>query len=77
MGQGRYGRNEMAIRIVAILRVFERGGRLTLFALAERFGVSPRTVRRDLEALQAAGVPLTNEGSGPGRGNRGEWWLCR
>ena len=70
------GRNGGLVRALAILRVFEQGGRLTMFTLAERFGVSVRTIRRDLEALQAAGVPLTSEHE-PGIGHRGEWWLCR
>jgi predicted DNA-binding transcriptional regulator YafY len=69
-------RSAILARGVGILRTLEGGGRWTLYALAERFSVHPRTIRRDLEALESAGVPLTNEG-GPGRGNRGEWWLCR
>ncbi|GAA4991905.1 putative DNA-binding transcriptional regulator YafY [Nonomuraea thailandensis] len=33
--------------------------KLTARSLAERTGVSTRTVERDLAALQAAGVPIT------------------
>lgn len=69
-------RNQSLIRVLSIQRVFEQGGRVTLNALAERFGVSTRTVRRDLSALEASGVPLTSEHE-PGQGHRGEWWLCR
>jgi predicted DNA-binding transcriptional regulator YafY len=68
-------RRSTLIRTLEILRTLEQGRRWTLYALADRFGVHHRTIRRDLESLEAAGVPLTNEG-GPGRGNRGEWWLC-
>ena len=71
-----YPRNDALIRVLRIKHMFEQGGRLTLYALADRFGVHVRTIRRDLDALQSAGVPLTNEGE-PGRGNRGEWWLCQ
>jgi predicted DNA-binding transcriptional regulator YafY len=69
-------RNVGLVRTLAIMRVFEQGGRLTIYALAERFGVSPRTIRRDLSALEAVGFPITNEGY-PDHGHRGEWWLCR
>lgn len=40
---------------------------LTVAQLAERFGVSERTVHRDLAALQQAGVPLWSS-PGPGGG---------
>jgi predicted DNA-binding transcriptional regulator YafY len=70
-------RNGAVARAVGVLRTLEGGGRWTLYALAERFQVHHRTIRRDLYALEAAGVPLTNDEAGPGRGKRGEWWLCR
>ena len=69
-------RNAALTRGVAILRTLEGGGRWTLYALAERFCVHPRTIRRDLKALESAGVPMCHFGE-PGRDNRGEWWLCR
>jgi predicted DNA-binding transcriptional regulator YafY len=69
-------RNDTLTRAIAILRMLEGGSRVTLDALAERFGVHPRTVRRDIEALEAAGVPITNE-RGVSRWQPGEWWLCR
>ncbi len=65
------------VRLLAIKCQLEGGGRCTLYALAEQFGVHHRTIRRDMETLEAAGVPLTNDAAGPGRGKRGEWFLCR
>lgn len=70
------GRNAGLVRALAILRAFEQGGRLTVLGLSELFGVSPRTIRRDIEALEAAGVPITNE-PGVNCWQVGEWWLCR
>ena len=45
-------RNAEVIRQWSILRDFESARRLTIDDLAERTGVSTRTIRRDLEALQ-------------------------
>jgi predicted DNA-binding transcriptional regulator YafY len=70
------GRQASLVRALSLLRTLEGGRRWTLFDLAEQFGVHHRTIRRDLEALESAGVPLTNDYE-PGRGGRGEWWLCR
>lgn len=39
--------------------------------LADRLGCTPRTVYRDLEALQAGGFPITTET----RENRSYWWI--
>lgn len=52
-------RNRSLIRVLTELRALEasRVG-LSLEELARQTAVSDRTVRRDLEALQAAGVPL-------------------
>jgi len=55
-------------RVLAELRELEdaRAG-LTIDELAERGRVTTRTIRRDLEALEAAGVPLIDEQDGQGR----------
>ena len=54
-----------ADRLLAIMLLLQRGGRVTASDLAERLEVSVRTIYRDLEALGAAGVPVYAE---PGRG---------
>jgi predicted DNA-binding transcriptional regulator YafY len=53
-----------ADRLLAIMLLLQRGGRMTAGDLAKRLEVSVRTIYRDLEALGAAGVPVYAE---PGR----------
>jgi proteasome accessory factor B len=54
-------RNAEVIRQWSILRDLEASRRLTIDDLAGRTGVTTRTIRRDLEALQSAGFPLFDE----------------
>jgi predicted DNA-binding transcriptional regulator YafY len=54
-------RNAEVIRQWSILRDLESSRRLTIDQLAEKTGVTTRTIRRDLEALQASGFPLYDE----------------
>lgn len=54
-------RNTEVIRQWNILRSIEASRRATIDGLAEAHGVTTRTIRRDLEALQAAGFPLFDE----------------
>src|SRR5829696_7457580 len=54
-------RNAEVIRQWTILRDLEASRRLTIDDLAARTGVTTRTIRRDLEALQASGFPLFDE----------------
>ena len=54
-------RNAEVIRQWSILRDLEASRRATIDELAERTGVTTRTIRRDLEALQTAGFPLFDE----------------
>ena len=54
-------RNAEVIRQWSILRDLESSRRATIDELAKRTGVTTRTIRRDLEALQAAGFPLFDE----------------
>ena len=54
-------RNAEVIRQWSILRDLEASRRVTIDDLAHRTGVSTRTIRRDLEALQLAGFPLFDE----------------
>jgi predicted DNA-binding transcriptional regulator YafY len=52
-------------RLVAILTQLQTKRILTSTTLAERFGVSVRTIYRDIRALEQAGVPiLTEDGKG-------------
>ncbi|HSC27484.1 MAG TPA: WYL domain-containing protein [Vicinamibacterales bacterium] len=54
-------RNAEIIRQWSIMRDLESARRLTIADLADRTGVSTRTIRRDLEALQSAGFPLFDD----------------
>lgn len=54
-------RNAEVIRQWTILRDLEASRRLTIDDMAARTGVTTRTIRRDLEALQSAGFPLFDE----------------
>lgn len=51
-------RNAEVIRQWTILREIEASSGVTIRQLAEMTGVTTRTIRRDLEALQEAGFPL-------------------
>jgi predicted DNA-binding transcriptional regulator YafY len=56
-----------AARLLDMLLVLQRRGRLTARELGKVLEVSERTILRDVEALSEAGVPiLTNRGSGGG-----------
>jgi predicted DNA-binding transcriptional regulator YafY len=54
-------RNAEVIRQWGILRDLEASRRVTIDELANRTGVTTRTIRRDLEALQTSGFPLYDE----------------
>jgi len=45
-------------RLLGILSVLAEADRITIQALADRFEVSKRTIFRDLDTLNAAGVPI-------------------
>lgn len=56
-----------ADRLVAILLMLQRRGRVTASEVAEELEVSERTARRDLDALGAAGLPVyATQGRGGG-----------
>src|SRR5262245_44834554 len=54
-------RNAEVIRQWSILKDLEASRRLTIDEMSARTGVTTRTIRRDLEALQEAGFPLFDE----------------
>ena len=54
-------RNAEVIRQWTILKELEASRRATIDQLARETGVTTRTIRRDLEALQEAGFPLFDE----------------
>jgi predicted DNA-binding transcriptional regulator YafY len=53
-------RNRQIIRTLTIVRELSVARR-SLNSLAEEFGTNARTIRRDLEALEAAGFPLVQD----------------
>lgn len=59
-----------ADRLVALLLILQRRGRVTAAEVAEELEVSERTARRDLEALSMAGVPVYSQ-----QGRNGGWQL--
>ncbi|MEV0845164.1 WYL domain-containing protein [Streptomyces sp. NPDC049954] len=59
-----------ADRLVATLLFLQTRGRVTVAEVAAELDVSPRTARRDLEALALAGVPVYSR-----RGRGGGWSL--
>lgn len=60
-------RNAEVIRQWRILKTIETGRYTTTQALADEHGVTERTIRRDIEALQEAGFPLYDERVESGR----------
>lgn len=54
-------------RLLEITIILLNRGTITAKELAERFGVSTRTIYRDVDVLSTAGVPVfTNKGNGGG-----------
>lgn len=45
-------------RLIALLTVLLQNDRVPATRLAERFGVSTRTIYRDMETLESAGIPI-------------------
>lgn len=60
------GRNDQVVRVLRLLRELDRLGGVDLYELAEHYGTSVRTIRRDLDALREAGIPLKYEPSPDG-----------
>ncbi len=66
------GRNEQLVRVLQLISDLARKGGCDLYELAERHGTTTRTIRRDLEAIAGAGIPLKREA---GEGSRLRWSL--
>ncbi len=62
---GDRGRNSQLNRFVSIVRDLNRLGGVDMYELAERYGVHVRTIRRDLAALEEAGMPIATEPASP------------
>jgi len=58
------GRNEQLVRVLGIIRDLDRMGGQDVYELAERYGATPKTIQRDLQAIAAAGLPLVDEHDG-------------
>ena len=56
-----------ADRLLQIMMLLQARGRMTAYELSDELEVSERTIYRDLEALNGAGVPVLTE-RGPGGG---------
>jgi len=60
-------RNAEVIRQWKVLKTVEAGRWTSAGDLAREYGVTERTIRRDIEALQEAGFPLYDDREGGGR----------
>jgi predicted DNA-binding transcriptional regulator YafY len=69
----RAGRNEQIVRILNIIRDLSNDS-VDLYTLAETYGATDRTIRRDLDAIRQAGIDLEHD---EGEGNRRRWSLNR
>ncbi len=65
-------RNGQLVRVLQLASALE-GRPRALWALAEEFRVSTRTIRRDLEALSLAGFQIRHTGGDTNRAS-GSWW---
>jgi proteasome accessory factor B len=65
-GSGRgIGAHDKAVRVLKMAWLLQKSGR-TVDGLAEEFGVSRRTVYRDLRLMDEAGLPLVSQQSDRG-----------
>jgi predicted DNA-binding transcriptional regulator YafY len=60
------------VRVLRLVHDLERLGGCDVYELAERYGTTTRTVRRDLDAIGQSGIPLKKES---GEGSRVLWSL--
>ena len=69
-------RNSSLVRVLCLIESLKHK-RATLQSLADEFNVSTRTIRRDLEALSLAGVPVRTTADAYANGINGFWWIER
>jgi predicted DNA-binding transcriptional regulator YafY len=72
-------RSQQTIRQWRLLRLISASRYLTVSKAAEKLGVSAKTIRRDLSALEQSGFPLYQEVGDAGRFLRmdRDWFLER
>ncbi len=51
-----------ADRLLTIVMLLQTRGKMTTYQLAEKMGVSRRTILRDIDALSVAGIPVYTDG---------------
>ncbi len=64
------GRNGQLERVLRVMRDLMRMGGTDLHELAERYGTNVKTIRRDLEAIQAAGLQVEPDEEPAGKKKR-------
>lgn len=69
-------RNDAIRRMWHVIALLRSCGGVTLAKLASETGVTVRTIRRDLELLEAAGVPIVTDVESGGD-SRGLWSMVR
>lgn len=67
-------RNAGVIRVLQMSQLL-RAGRRSLDELAGQFGVTTRTVRRDLELLSLVGFRVRSTKDNAADGREGYWWV--
>ena len=58
-------RNKQLVRVLRLLQIL-RQGRMRLDTLSSELSVSPRTIRRDIEAIESACLPVRKFTDGEG-----------
>ena len=66
-----------ASRLLSVLLLLQTHGRMTAAELAQRLEVSVRTIYRDVESLQAAGIPLYGDAGHAGGYQLLDGWRTR
>lgn len=71
-------RNGQLVRVLKVCQRLGDGRRHVLLSLADEFRVTTRTIRRDIDAIQEAGIAVHRSGqSDDDDSQRGFWWVQR